>query len=140
MESDRTYKGEEHEMIQSVCDFFSKTFQFRGRATRRDYWMPTFVLVMASVLIRTLKLPRRLEDVIGIVSVLPSISLTSRRYQDAGVSGWFQLPQLLSFLLLPLVFMNFVAKWIKAVIITIIALFNTVGFILTLLPSDKLRK
>ncbi|WP_462421487.1 DUF805 domain-containing protein [Salinicoccus sp. Marseille-QA3877] len=127
-------------MIQALNDFFMKTFHFRGRATRKDYWLPTFALVVASVLIRSLKLPRRLEDVIGIVSVLPSISLTSRRYQDAGVSGWFQLPQLLSFLLLPLVFMNFVAKWMKAVIITIIALFNTVGFILTLLPSDRLRK
>ncbi|MCD2137399.1 DUF805 domain-containing protein [Salinicoccus halitifaciens] len=127
-------------MIQSLNDFFRKTFQFRGRATRKDYWLPTFALVVASVLIRSLNLPRRLEDVIGVLSILPSISLTSRRYQDAGVSGWFQLPQLLSFLLLPLVFMNFVAKWMKAVIITVIALFNTVGFILTLLPSDKLRK
>ncbi|SOC41153.1 DUF805 domain-containing protein [Salinicoccus kekensis] len=127
-------------MIQSLNDFFRKTFQFRGRATRKDYWLPTFALVVASVLIRSLNLPRRLEDVIGVISVLPSISLTSRRYQDAGVSGWFQLPQLLSFLLLPLVFMNFVAKWMKAVIITVIALFNTVGIILTLLPSDRLRK
>lgn len=123
-----------------MSDFFTKTFQFRGRATRKDYWVPTIVLVLLAILIRVLRLTRSWEDALGVISILPSLSLTSRRYQDAGVSGWFQVPQLLSFLLLPLVFMRFVKKWMKAVIITIVALLNTAGFILTLLPGDEANK
>lgn len=124
-------------MIKALKDFFAKTFQFRGRATRKDYWIPTVSMFLLTVLIRLLKMPRRWEDIMGIISILPSLSLTSRRYQDAGVSGWFQLPQLLSFLLLPLIFMDFMKKWMKAVIITIVALFNMAGFILTVLPGDQ---
>lgn len=123
-------------MCQSMVDFFKKTFQYRGRASRKDFWVPNIILLAAGLLLNSGKTPKVVESTAAAVSVLPTISLTSRRYQDVGISGWFQLPQYLSILLMPIVFMKFVKRWVKAAVITIIAAFNIIGFIFTLLPSD----
>lgn len=117
-------------------DYFMKTFQFRGRTSRKDYWVSNIVLGLFSILLAFFRTPAKVQNVSGAIISIPMISLTSRRYQDAGVSGWFQLPQTLSFILLPVAFMSFAKRRMKAGIITVVLLFNVIGFILTLLPSD----
>ncbi|KKK32903.1 hypothetical protein WN59_12695 [Salinicoccus sediminis] len=123
-------------MFKDLKDYFAKAFQFRGRATRKEYWVPNIVLGLSGIGLAAVRAPQQMQNVLGALISIPMISLTSRRYQDAGVSGWFQLPQLMSFLLMPLVFMSFIKRGAKAAVITVIALFNITGFILTLLPSD----
>ena len=123
-------------MFKYLKDYFAKAFQFRGRATRKEYWMPNIVLGLFGIGLAAVRAPQQVQNVLGALISIPMISLTSRRYQDAGVSGWFQLPQLMSFLLMPLIFMSFIKRGAKAAAITVIALSNITGFILTLLPSD----
>lgn len=117
-------------------DYFMKAFKFTGRSTRKDYWIPNVILGLFGIGLAVFKAPDKVQNVSGGVISIPMIALTSRRYQDTGISGWIQLPQLMSFLLLPVVFMSFAKRWMKAAAITIIALFSILGFILTLLPSD----
>ncbi|WP_017549520.1 DUF805 domain-containing protein [Salinicoccus carnicancri] len=123
-------------MFENLKDYFTKAFQFRGRATRKEYWIPNIVFGLWGTGLAAFRAPRQVQNVLGALISIPMISLTSRRYQDAGVSGWFQLPQLMSFLLIPLVFMSFIKRGAKATVITVITLFNITGFMLTLLPSD----
>lgn len=124
-------------MYQSLVDFFKKTFKFSGRATRKEYWVPNISFAMLGIVLSSLKAPDKAQNALTGIFALPTFALTSRRYQDAGVSGWFQVPQMLSFILLPVVFMSFVKRGVKAAAITVVLLFNIVGFILTLLPSDE---
>lgn len=119
-----------------MMDYFTKAFKFTGRSTRKDYWVPNIVYGLIGIGLSIFKAPIKVQNALAVIFTVPMIALTSRRYQDTGISGWLQLPQLLSFLLLPVVFMSFVKRWMKAAAITIIALFSIMGFILTLLPSD----
>ena len=126
-----------------MVDFFKKTFQYSGRATRKEFWIPNIILMLIGMLLsffNRYRVIRVLEDTVAAASILPSISLTSRRYQDAGISGWFQLPQYLSILLLPIIFMRAAKRWLKTAVITIIAAFNLIGFVFTLLPSERDNK
>lgn len=123
-------------MRQAMMDYFTKSFDFKGRATRKDFWIPNILYGVLGIGLSNLKAPDRIQNALTVIFTVPALSLTSRRYQDAGISGWLQLPQLLSILLLPLVFMSFVKRWMKAAAITVIVLSSIAGFILTLLPSD----
>lgn len=127
-------------MRQAMMDYFTQTFNFKGRSTRKEFWVPNIVYGIFGILLSILKAPDKVQNALAVMFTLPAISLTSRRYQDAGVSGWLQVPQLMSFLLLPLVFMSFVKRGIKAAAITVIALFSILGFVLTLMPSDGNNK
>ncbi|WP_020006785.1 DUF805 domain-containing protein [Salinicoccus albus] len=126
-------------MGRIMVEFFKKTFQYRGRATRKEFWIPNIILMLIGILLNCFNRYRGirgLEDMAAAAIILPSISLTSRRYQDAGISGWFQLPQYLSILLLPVIFMRVAKRWLKMAVITAIAAFNLLGFIFTLLPGE----
>lgn len=127
-------------MRQAMMDYFMQTFNFKGRSTRKEFWVPNIVYGIFGILLSILKAPDKVQNALAVMFTIPAISLTSRRYQDAGVSGWLQVPQLMSFLLLPLVFMSFVKRGIKAAVITVIALFSILGFVLTLMPSDGNNK
>lgn len=127
-------------MRQAMMDYFTQTFNFKGRSTRKEFWVPNIVYGIFGILLSILKAPDKVQNALAVMFTIPAISLTSRRYQDAGVSGWLQVPQLMSFLLLPLVFMSFVKRGIKAAVITVIALFSILGFVLTLMPSDGNNK
>ncbi|WP_342387629.1 DUF805 domain-containing protein [Salinicoccus bachuensis] len=125
-------------MFTYFIRFFKKAFQFRGRATRKEYWIPSIILAAIGALVGAKdKGENPLEGVFTAIVMIPSLSVTARRYQDAGITGWYQLPQLLSFLLLPIVFMKFAKKWMKITAITIIAAVNIIGLVFSLLPSDE---
>ncbi|WP_411842563.1 DUF805 domain-containing protein [Salinicoccus sp. HZC-1] len=127
-------------MKQSLKDFFKKTFKFSGRATRKEYWVPNILFAVLGIVLSSFRAPDKVQNALVGIFAVPTIALTSRRYQDAGVSGWFQAPQMLSFILLPVVFMSFAKRGMKAAAITVVLLLNIVGFILTLLPSDGNNK
>lgn len=122
-------------LFQLIIDYFKNTFQFKGKTARKDYWLLNIFFGLTGIVLAVFKAPEKVQNFLGGIISIPMISLTSRRYQDAGVSGWFQLPQMMSFLLLPIAFMSFAKKWMKAAVITLVILLNIAGFILTLLPS-----
>lgn len=124
-------------MFKYFIRFFKKAFQFRGRATRREYWIPNLVLAGVGALVgRKGGEENPLEGAFTAVVMIPSLSVTARRYQDAGITGWYQVPQALSFLLLPVVFVKPAKKWMKTAAIAIIAGVNILGLVFSLMPSD----
>lgn len=124
-------------MFTYLIRFFKKAFQFRGRATRREYWIPSLIMAAVGALVGAKgKEDNPLDEAFTAIVMIPSLSVTARRYQDAGITGWYQLPQMLSFLLLPIVFMKFTKKWMKITAITVMAAVNIIGLVFSLMPSE----
>ena len=86
---------------ESFISVFKNWSNFSGRACRSEYWyFYLSVILIASIM-------GFVEGYIGIfneemgygpftalfqiIIIIPSISVTSRRLQDRGVSGWWQL-------------------------------------------------
>ena len=80
---------------------FSNYFSFSGRSTRAEYWWwvlftiagssilgfaDTIINVWAETVQASL-----LRPLFGLVTIIPSIALGSRRLHDIGKSGWWQL-------------------------------------------------
>ena len=88
-------------MKESFISVFKNWRNFSGRACRSEYWF--FVLsisLIAFVLAFVEALLGIFNEEIGygpmtflfqIITIIPSISVTSRRLQDRGISGWWQL-------------------------------------------------
>ena len=91
-------------MKQSFISVFSNWNNFSGRACRSEYWyfllsvcLVAFILTIFEVLLGIYSTEigyGPLSLIFQIVVIIPSISLTSRRLQDRGISGWWQLLQL----------------------------------------------
>ena len=91
-------------MKQSFISVFSNWNNFSGRACRSEYWyfllsvfLIAFILTIFEVLIGIYSTEigyGPLSLIFQIIVISPSISLTSRRLQDRGISGWWQLLQL----------------------------------------------
>ena len=91
-------------MKQSFISVFSNWNNFSGRACRSEYWyfllsviLVAFILTIFEVLLGIYSTEigyGPLTLIFQIIVIIPSISLTSRRLQDRGISGWWQLLQL----------------------------------------------
>ena len=91
-------------MKKSFISFFSNWNNFSGRACRSEYWyfllsviLVAFILTIFEVLLGIYSTEigyGPLSLIFQIIVIIPSISLTSRRLQDRGISGWWQLLQL----------------------------------------------
>ena len=91
-------------MKQSFISVFSNWNNFSGRACRSEYWyfllsvfLIAFILTIFEVLLGIYSIEigyGPLTLIFQIIVIIPSISLTSRRLQDRGISGWWQLLQL----------------------------------------------
>jgi uncharacterized membrane protein YhaH (DUF805 family) len=73
---------------------FKKYADFSGRARRQEYWM--FILIYMIIYIVLAVLDETVGTmVLGLVFILvtliPSISIATRRLHDTGRSGWWQL-------------------------------------------------
>jgi len=96
-------------MFQSIVMTFSKYFEFRGRATRREYW--TFYLFFLVVIV-TLTIFEGflsgiglgnfngLANMLSVISFIPNLSCAVRRIRDTGKNVWFALFPIVNFILL----------------------------------------
>lgn len=86
--------------MRSYCDGMLRYFEISGRSTRMQYWMFAFVqllLTTAAVAIdyqmggfHNLRNPQPTATLfVGIVHIIPAITLTIRRLHDIGRSGWW---------------------------------------------------
>ncbi|MXO49989.1 DUF805 domain-containing protein [Erythrobacter gaetbuli] len=120
---------------------YARFFEFGGRSTRMEYWMFTlfFCVVMLVILIaggafdsflfgqayvepdlESAGLGLLVFGLFLLVSLIPMLALTIRRFHDVGLSGWLYLGlALLS--LVPFV------GWLASIGI----------FVITVLPSDR---
>ena len=93
-------------MKEAVISVLTNWNNFSGRACRSEFWFFCLAAVLVQVIISIIEIATgmvdRLESTemyeMGILSIIftllilvPSISVTSRRLQDRGLSGWWQL-------------------------------------------------
>ena len=115
-------------MLDAVKLFFKNYFNFYGRASRSEFWwviLAYFILVILAVSMDAITVwyltssgadpyspyETYYAPMIGAASLIGMTSLTSRRLQDMGRTGWWQaglyLGQIPFFLFLALTFTSF---------------------------------
>lgn len=143
-------------MLNAFKLYWKNYFNFKGVSRRAEYWwmqlinaviFAVFVLGFGGIGIITGALAHKsLESfgigaligiivaiIYGIAAVIPGISLTFRRYRDAGVTPWWLLATaLLPVLLQQSDFYNEYA-WIR----TIVFIISVINFIILVLPSKN---
>ena len=86
---------------ESFISVFINWRNFSGRACRSEFWYFCLSLFLISISLTILESSLGLYNeaygsgplsaFFSIVTLIPSISVTSRRLQDRGISGWWQL-------------------------------------------------
>jgi uncharacterized membrane protein YhaH (DUF805 family) len=79
--------------INSVKSGFSYA-NFKGRASRREFWWWTLFTVIVSVALSGFS---GLDSLASAALFLPSIAVGCRRMHDVGRRGWWQLIPIVSF-------------------------------------------
>jgi len=72
------------DIVMAVKLFFANYFNFSGRASRAEFWWVYLALTIIGIV-------PILGGIINLIALIGFISLTSRRLQDVGFSGWYQL-------------------------------------------------
>ena len=70
--------------VNAVRLLFVNFFNFSGRASRAEFWWVYLALTIIGIV-------PILGGIINLIALIGFISLTSRRLQDVGFSGWYQL-------------------------------------------------
>ena len=89
-------------MKEAVVSALTNWNNFSGRACRSEFWYFGLAVFLVSFIIGIIEIATGMVDVesaeMGILSIIftlfifvPSISVTARRLQDRGWSGWWQL-------------------------------------------------
>ena len=88
-------------MKESFISVFKNWLNFSGRACRSEYWyfalsvfLITFVLAIVEEFLGIFNEEIGYGPLTGlfqIITFIPSIAVVSRRLQDRGISGWWQL-------------------------------------------------
>ena len=89
-------------MKEAVVSVLTNWNNFSGRACRSEFWYFVLATFLVSIIISIIEIATGMVDIetgeMGIVSIIfslllfvPSLSVTARRLQDRGWSGWWQL-------------------------------------------------
>ena len=86
---------------ESFISVFTNWKNFSGRACRSEFWYFCLSLFLISISLTILESSLGiyneaygsgpLSAFFSIITLIPGISVTSRRLQDRGISGWWQL-------------------------------------------------
>ena len=89
-------------MKEAVVSVLTNWNNFSGRACRSEFWYFVLATFLVSMIISIIEIATGMVDIesaeMGILSIIfalilfvPSLSVTARRLQDRGWSGWWQL-------------------------------------------------
>ena len=89
-------------MKEAVVSVLTNWKNFSGRACRSEFWYFVLATTLVSIIISIIEIATGMVDIqtaeMGILSIIftlllfvPSLSVTARRLQDRGWSGWWQL-------------------------------------------------
>ena len=89
-------------MKEAVVSVLRNWNNFSGRACRSEFWYFVLATFLVSMIISIIEIATGMVDIesaeMGILSIIftlllfvPSLSVTARRLQDRGWSGWWQL-------------------------------------------------
>ena len=86
---------------ESFISVFTNWSNFSGRACRSEYWYFYLSVGLISLFLSLIEMAAGIfseefgygpfSAIFQIIVIIPSISVTSRRLQDRGISGWWQL-------------------------------------------------
>ncbi len=68
---------------------FAKYADFNGRAKRPEYWWFALFCIVVSLLLGVVSSP--VSGIFSLATLVPSLSVGSRRLHDMNKSGWLQL-------------------------------------------------
>lgn len=81
---------------------WENTFNYKGRASRSEYWYFALFNAVVYALLWTLVFANEALAIVPVlyilVSYLPNLSVTARRMHDLNKSGWFQLVAFIPFI------------------------------------------
>ncbi len=87
-------------IAESIFTCFRKSFDFRGRAQRAEYWwFAVFQIVLGLATSWSLIL----GSIVSWGLLLPILAVTARRLHDTGRTGWLALIYVLNVLTVPLI-------------------------------------
>ena len=67
-----------------------KYADFTGRSYRTEYWMFILVYTIINIILAVLGL-EAISAIVGLILLIPSLSIAARRLHDTSRSGWWQL-------------------------------------------------
>lgn len=86
----------------AISNFWNKYFDFTGRSTRAEFWFGLlFVVVVNWIFARFIG--GVVTTVVSALLFIPMLSLSIRRFRDAGVSVWLYIIPTLLIYVLPIV-------------------------------------
>lgn len=89
-------KGNSVTFTESIRTCFKKYTDFKGRASRSEFWWWTLFTTVTSIVLNSIN--ENLFGAFGLVVIVPSLAVGARRLHDTNYSGWLQL-----LLLIPIV-------------------------------------
>ncbi|MBB5704601.1 hypothetical protein FHS76_004524 [Ochrobactrum daejeonense] len=75
----------------AVQSFFIGYLDFKGRASRTEFWYAALFYVLLLFILAQLNLPDTVASILLVVTIIPLFAVMARRLHDTNRSGWFQL-------------------------------------------------
>ena len=95
--------GESMTFVKSISTCLSKYVDFKGRASRPEYWWFYLFTVLLSWGAMIVDSSQMLSGLVSIAVLLPSLAVGARRLHDTNRSGWWLLISLSVIGLIPLI-------------------------------------
>lgn len=84
--------------FEAIAACLSKYSDFKGRASRAEYWWFILFLFLASVLLNQMTMAffgagaaGTISGIFSLAMIVPALSVGARRLHDMDFSGWWQL-------------------------------------------------
>lgn len=142
--ADKPMKAKNFSLTEAYVSYWKKSFVWRGRATRAEYWWPVLVNALITFLMgmgtsAAAASSNVLYMAFSIASFFPSLAVLVRRMHDVNKSAWFPFVPVLGAILLG--FIAGVTGGVNGVIliggILILIGWSVAVFIYTLIPGTE---
>ena len=122
--------------IEALRHYYYKAFDFKGRASRSEFWFVVLYDCAISLFLFMGAIPEELSTLWACIHFVPAISLTTRRLHDTGRSGWWQVICWLAypFLTVPFIFLTHleVVYSVSAMVLIVFSFIMLFGYIMIL--------